>query len=294
MNNLLSQLAQQASDKASQAGSQTKATVGFWANWWNSHGDQLFAASVKIAVIIIVYLVIRLLAFHVMGRLLRLTVKNETANVREARVRALHAVLKSAVGFVLGFVMAIMVLQSAGLNIVPLLTTASVAGLAIGFGAQKLVKDVISGFFILVEDQYGVGDYVTIGPATGIVDDLGMRTTRVRDASGKLFIIANGDINQVYNHSRGALRVWTDVPLAASADLEKAKSVLDALGRKIAEEMPNKIETPFKYDGLAQLGADKVTIRFAGGVVAKYQDEVLLALNERIRSEFEANGLSLA
>jgi len=262
--------------------------------WWHDHGDQLIAAAAKIAVIIVVYLVVRLLVFHVMGRLLRLSVKNGTANVREARIRALHAVLKSAVGFVLGFVMAIMVLQSAGLNIVPLLTTASVAGLAIGFGAQKLVKDVISGFFILVEDQYGVGDYVTIGPATGIVDDLGMRTTRVRDASGKLFIIANGDVVQVYNHSRGPLCVWTDVAVPASSDLEKAKSVLDALGRRVVEEMPDRILTPFKSDGLGEIGAEKVTIRFAGGVVAKYQDEVLLALNERIRCEFEANGLVLA
>ena len=181
--------------------------------------------------------------FQVMGRLLRLTVKNGTAQVREARVRALHAVLKSAVGFVLGFVMAIMVLQSAGLNIVPLLTTASVAGLAIGFGAQKLVKDVISGFFILVEDQYGVGDYVTIGPATGIVDDLGMRTTRVRDASGKLFIIANGDISQVYNHSRGALCVWTDIAVPASSDLAKGEV---GAGRPRPRKSPRRCPTRSK------------------------------------------------
>jgi small conductance mechanosensitive channel len=138
-----------------------------------------------------------------------------------------------------------------------------------------------------------VGDYVTIGIASGVVEELGMRTTRLKDNSGKLFIIANGDINQVYNHSRGHLWVWTDVPLSAGADLDKAKTVLNAAGQAIADEMPDKIKMPFKCDGLSTIGREKITIRFAGGVVARYQDEVLLTLNERIRDELAQNNIGL-
>jgi len=94
-----------------------------------------------------------------------------------------------------------MILQAAGVNIVPLITTASVAGLAVGIGAQKLVRDWISGIFILIEDQYGVGDKVTVNAVTGLVEELGMRTTRIRDENGNLYIISNGDISQVCNHS---------------------------------------------------------------------------------------------
>lgn len=270
------------------------ADLAFWQDWWSDHRTAFVTSAIKIAVIALAYVVLRRLVFHLLRRVVRLTVRNGVGNMREARIRALHTVLLSAAGFVLAFVAVIMMLQAAGLNIVPLLTTASVAGLAIGFGAQKLVKDVISGFFILVEDQYGVGDYVTIGPATGTVEDLGMRTTRIRDSAGKLFMIANGDINQVFNHSRGPLWAWMDVCVPSSSDLGRVKEILTAIGIAAAEEMTDKIRTPFKPDGLAQIGGDKVSVRFTGGVVASTQDEVLLALNERIRTEFEANGMKLA
>jgi small conductance mechanosensitive channel len=97
-----------------------------------------------------------------------------------------------------------------------------VAGLAVGFGAQKLVKDVITGFFLLLEDQYAVGDYVTIGTVTGTVEELGMRITRLRDDDGRLYILSNGDIGQVCNMSRGPLAGVLEVAIAASADVGHA------------------------------------------------------------------------
>ena len=185
--------------------------VGYWSELWSRHAEHVFAAVTRIIVVLVAYLVIRLLALKLIRRLgqsLISRVSEEFAQARQARIRSLQSVLGSAVTFVLGFIAAIMILQAAGLNIVPLITTASVAGLAIGFGAQKLVKDWIAGVFILIEDQYGVGDNVTFGIAglpsvmAGVVEDLGMRVTRVRDESGALYTVSNGDIIQVRNHSR--------------------------------------------------------------------------------------------
>lgn len=262
-------------------------------SWWDKYGVPLMSFVFHVAIIIVAYFVVRMIVFQLIERCVQLPGESGASDARRARVGALRTVLRSAAGFALGFVAVIMLLQAMGINVSSLISAATILGLAIGFGGQKLVKDVISGFFILSEDQYGVGDYVTIGTTSGVVQELGMRTTRLIDNSGKIFIISNGDIISVYNHSRNPLTAWVDVPLAASADLDKARSVLDSLGAKIADEMPDKIKSPFKSDGLSTLAADKVTIRFAGSVVARNQEEVILALNERIRSEFVANGVSL-
>lgn len=178
----------------------------FWRDYWTRHGERIVAAGARVAAIVLAYVIVRFVILKLLNRLTRTLlhkVGEELTEARQARLNALQSALRSTSAFVLGLVATIMVLQAVGLNIVPLITTASVAGLAVGFGAQKLVRDVIAGLFILIEDQYGVGDLVTIGAVTGVVEELGMRITRLRDESGKLWILANGDIAQVCNHSRG-------------------------------------------------------------------------------------------
>ena len=269
----------------------------YWSHFWHAHRDQTITAGGKILVILACYYIIRFLVLKLIIRLanpLLAKVSTDLAQARQARVRALQSVLRSAVVFVLGFVAAIMVLQAAGLNIIPLLTTASVAGLAVGFGAQKLVKDVIAGVLILIEDQYGVGDRVTIGAVSGTVEEFGMRTTRIRDRSGNLWSLSNGDIVSVCNHSRGRFLVWQDVAVPAATDLEKAYHVLDALGQEMAKEMPSMVLEPYACKGLAQVSGATATIRFQGAVAAQSQDEVQLLLNEKIRTAFRENDLQLA
>ncbi|MCX8052460.1 MAG: mechanosensitive ion channel family protein [Armatimonadetes bacterium] len=159
----------------------------------------------RIIVILVAYVVVRSIALKILrrfGQSLLAKVGKELLQAREARVRSVQTVIGSAISFILGFVAAIMICQAVGINVVPLLTTAGVAGLAIGFGAQKLVRDWISGIFILIEDQYGVGDTVTIGAVTGRVEEVGLRITRIRGDNGALYIIPNGDIAQVCNQSR--------------------------------------------------------------------------------------------
>lgn len=272
-------------------------SIAYWTRLWDERADVVVVAATKIAVILLAYFVIRFVAARLIGRLsnsLLTRVSGDLFKARQARLGALQSVLGSAVAFVLGFIALVMVLQAAGINIVPLITTASVAGLAVGFGAQKLVRDVIAGIFILIEDQYGVQDYVTIGAVTGTVDELGMRTTRIRDRAGKLYIISNGDISQVCNHSRGGLLVTRDVAVPVSSDLSKARRVLEELGRSLADDMPLKFSEPCVSDGLVQLSGATATLRLVGHVAPAAEEEVQMQLNARIREAFESSGLQLA
>lgn len=272
-------------------------TADYWSRFWQTHAESVFVSAGKIAVIVVAYLVVRL----VLGRLIRGVLGStlakrggEILQARKARVRALQSLLTSAVGFALAFVAVIMIAQAAGINILPLITTASVAGLAIGFGAQKLVRDVISGFFILMEDQYGVGDYVTIGAVSGVVEDLEMRTTRIREASGKLYIISNGDVSQVCNHSRGKLTMTVDYALAPATDLDEARRVLGEVGQSMAADFSKDVKEPFKCDGLAQITAASVVVRLSGAVSPQSQEMVRIEMNTRAKRALEENGIALA
>jgi small conductance mechanosensitive channel len=268
-----------------------------WGHFWQTHAENLVVSAGKIAVIIVAYIVLRILIAKLIKGVLNSTLAKRSGEIlqaRKARVRALQSVLISTVGFVLAFIAGIMIAEAAGINILPLVTTASVAGLAIGFGAQKLVKDVISGFFILVEDQYGVGDYVTIGAVSGVVEDLEMRTTRVRDGSGKLYILSNGDISQVCNHSRGKLTMIVDFGIAPTADIDRARQTLDEVGQSVAADFPKEVKEAFKCDGLSQITAASTAIRMVGAVAPQSQEKIRTELNSRVREALQKQQVALA
>lgn len=272
-------------------------TADYWSSIWQHRAERVGEAALTIVAIILGYWIVRVVAFTLIGRVATSSLSRITGDLllaREARVRALQSVLRSVAGFVLAFVAIVMVLQAVGISVVPLLTTASVAGLAIGFGAQKLVRDVISGFFILMEDQYGLGETVTIGAVTGVVEELSMRTTRVRDPSGKLWIISNGDVAQVCNHSRGTIRVTLDVPIAASADVDEAIEVLRQVAESFAVDARDRVLDPFVVEGPVQVSGASVTLRLVGGVAPYWQEKARYELNSRIRRALQEHGLQLA
>lgn len=253
-------------------------------------------ACARILVIVAGYLILRFVLIKLIGGVLNKSLTKLSGDIlhaRKARLAALRSMLGSAVSFILAFLAAIMVLQAAGINIVPLLTTASIAGLAIGFGAQKLVRDVISGFFILIEDQYGIGDQVTIGLVTGKVEELQIRTTRIRDAAGKLYVLSNGDITQVCNHSRGDLILTVDYPVASAADIEKAREVLSEVGKSMAAQFPDEIKKPFVCDGVAQITPTSSVIRLKGTVTPDAHEKILFALNSWVREALRQSDISL-
>jgi small conductance mechanosensitive channel len=150
----------------------------------------------------------------------------------EARLRTTIGLVRSVGAYVLTFVCAVLLLRALNFDAVSVVTSASVAGIAVGFGAQKLFKDVICGFFIIFENQYSIGDYVTInGQVSGRVEEMGMRIVKIRDDGGKLFIFANGDITLVCNQSRGAISSIVEMGVPPGSDLEKVRTAIEAAAK---------------------------------------------------------------
>jgi moderate conductance mechanosensitive channel len=209
--------------------------------------------------------------------------------VRESRVRTIGGLMKNVGDYLLLFIAGVMALKTLDLEVTPIVASAGIVGLAVGFGAQKLVKDVITGFLMLVEDQFDVGETVTISGNTGVVEEIGMRITRLRDEVGKLIILSNGDISTVVNHSRGPLSVTVDIAVAPDSDLSRLREIV--AGLKLPEGTWAEAPT---VRGVVAMEAAKLTVRVVGRAVPGQQSAAELALRQALREAFTAAGIKLA
>jgi small-conductance mechanosensitive channel len=178
----------------------------------------------------------------------------------DAKGRTLVPLLHSFCQYVLYFGAGVMMLGHLGVNTQPILAGAGIIGLAVGLGAQSLVSDVVSGFFILFESQYFVGDYVQIGDACGIVEEVGIRNTKVRDAQGKLYIIPNGQVKGVVSYSKGFVNAVVDVKVPAGSDLEGVVRAMTEAGRRL-RLMHKDVLADTMIHGLVELGTSDMTVR---------------------------------
>lgn len=214
---------------------------------------------------------------------------------RRQRAETLGSVLRSIVTVTVFSVAGAMVLSELGLDLTPVVASAGVVGLAVGFGAQNVVKDFLTGIFMLLEDQYGVGDVVDAGPATGTVEGVGLRTTRLRDIEGTVWHIRNGEIARVGNKSQGWARVLLDVPLLLNSDVPAVR----ALALEVSEALWNDpdcqgkvIEQPEVW-GLESMSADGLLLRVALKTAPLEQWAVARELRERLMAAFEQAGVSI-
>lgn len=193
----------------------------------------------------------------------RLTyIRNRHQRARQ-RALTLEAVLKSIASTVIWIVAGLLILGELGINLAPLIAGAGIAGIAIGFGAQSVVRDFLAGVFIIVEDQYGVGDIVDAGEAIGTVEEVTLRTTRLRDLSGVLWTIPNGEIRRVGNMSQLWSRSVLDIEVAYDTDIEMATRVIKEVLDDVWRQRPGDatiIEEP-QVLGIESFGADAITIR---------------------------------
>jgi small conductance mechanosensitive channel len=185
---------------------------------------------VRMVVVIFIFLAAGVVA-SLLRRILARSVSamSERGVGAQRRLSTLNGLLASTLTYLVYFLALILVLVTFGVTwkgLAALLGLASVLGLAVGFGSQKLIRDIITGLFILGEGQFDVGDWVTIGGVTGIIEEMGLRVTRIRDDQGRLYVIANGDINQVFNASRGPVKLSIDVPLARTAPLDDSITLI--------------------------------------------------------------------
>lgn len=212
-----------------------------------------------------------------------------------ARAQTIAIVLRSICSGVIGGFALIYVLGALGLDLGPLLAGAGVAGVALGFGAQSLVKDFLSGIFMLIEDQYGVGDVVDLGEASGTVEQVTLRVTRLRDQNGTVWHVPNGQIMRVGNKSQQWARAVLDVPVSPNADLERAAAVIAEAALKVwelPEAKPDVLEVP-EVLGIEYLGPDAATIRVQGKTRPGAQWRVNRLLRVRIAEALTEAGIDL-
>jgi small-conductance mechanosensitive channel len=209
------------------------------------------------------------------------------------RIEALASVLRSVVSFVVWLVAGLLVLGELGFDLAPLLAGAGILGVAIGFGSQSLVKDFLSGFFILVEDQFGVGDIVDLEPGiSGTVEAVSLRTTRLRSVDGTVWHVPNGEIRRVGNMSQHWSRALLDVDVAYDTDLALARTVIKRVADELWSEGGDILEEPDLW-GVEALGRHAVTLRLVVKTRPSRQWAVARELRERIKRAFDAEGIEI-
>jgi small conductance mechanosensitive channel len=204
---------------------------------------------------------------------------------RQQRALTLGSVLKSIVSFVVFGVAAMYLMQLLGVNLAPVLASAGVVGVAVAFGAQNLVRDFLSGMFMMVEDQYGVGDVVDLGEANGTVESVGLRVTTLRDLYGTVWYVRNGEIQRVGNSSQGFAYAVVDLPLAHRSNVQKAIEVATAVATDSAAKEPlakDVLDAP-QMLGVNQITSDTVTLR----LTAKVRPGQQWAVQRKLRADIK-------
>jgi small conductance mechanosensitive channel len=211
----------------------------------------------------------------------------------EQRIEALASVLRSLTTFVIYAVGAFMILGEVGIELGPLIAGAGILGVALGFGSQSLVKDFLSGVFILIEDQFGVGDIVNLDNETsGTVEAVSLRTTRLRSVDGTVWHVPNGEIRRVGNQSQHWSRALIDVEVAYETDLDHAQAVIAGVAHEVAARDADVLDEPEVW-GVEALGANGVTIRLVVKTRPSQQYRVSRDLRARLKAAFQDEGIEI-
>jgi len=211
---------------------------------------------------------------------------------RRQRAEALGSVLRSIASATIFATAVLLVLSELGIDLAPMLASAGIAGLAVGFGAQNLVKDFIAGLFMLLEDQYGVGDVVDLGAASGTVEAVGLRITTVRDGQGVVWYIRNGEIVRVGNKSQGWATVIVDVPVGFA--VEEATAILRSAAAGLAEapQWKDDLMEPPEVLGVEQITADGAVLRTTVKTTSEAQWRIGRELRRRLTEALERAGIA--
>jgi small-conductance mechanosensitive channel len=212
--------------------------------------------------------------------------------ISERREATLLRLLDNVITYVVYFIALIMILDTLGVEVKGLLAGAGIVGLAVGFGAQSLVKDVITGFFIIFEDQFSVGDYVRIGNFEGYVEAIGLRVTKIKSWTGEVHILPNGSITQVTNFSLNNSVAIVDVSIAHEGDIEKAEQVI----RELLDELPAKYEdmvAPPELLGIQNLTNSEIVMRVTCETKPMRHWAIARALRKEIKLRLDEHGIEI-
>ncbi|MGE7913218.1 mechanosensitive ion channel family protein [Lysinibacillus xylanilyticus] len=254
--------------------------------------ENIINASIKITLILIAsWLAVRLgKKFIKKVFLIRMS---SPLNHSERRQKTIARLLQSVISYVVYFSAIIAILSILHIKVAGLLAGAGIVGLAVGFGAQSLVKDVITGFFIIFEDQFGVGDYIKINAAEGTVVEIGLRTTKINGATGEQFIIPNGAIGEVINYSINNSKIFIDLQMMTDADFEKAEAIIKKYLATLPDIHKELVSVPV-FLGVQSVKGTEVTIRIVAETLAQQQYGVARAIRRDVTRLFEEHNIPMA
>ena len=254
--------------------------------------EVVFNKGIKIiSIVIIMYLSIKIGKYLIKKAVDKQVKSNAALSLDPQRAKTLGGVMKSILKYSVYFlgITSILSVLFGGISF----TFASIGGVALGLGSQSLIKDFINGFFILFEDQFGIGDYVTIGNFSGIVQTIGIRTTIIKDFTGDIHSIPNGMISEVTNHSRGNTRFIVDVDIAYEEDIDNAINAIKECCDKFQKEHEDFINEPIEVSGVSALAASSVTIRTVGRTKPLTQWKMENELRKVIKITLDENGIEI-
>lgn len=212
--------------------------------------------------------------------------------ITSQRVKTLEKLLMNVYSYVIIFLFIVMLFGILNIPIAPLLAGAGIVGLAIGFGAQGLVSDIVTGFFLLLERQIEVDEYVTTGGFEGIVEEVGLRTTKIRSFDGTLNFVPNREIMSVSNHSRGNMRALVDIGISYDDNIDEALAVLHQVCEEFKSNDERFMEGP-EVLGVQSLGNSDVVLRIIGQTVNMQQWATERDMLKRIKEEFDNAGIEI-
>jgi moderate conductance mechanosensitive channel len=281
--------------------------------WLASSANWLIAKPLTILLILLVAFVVRAIIRRLIDRLSRIdgggklpallrplkerapqTLGTLISERRAQRAKTIGSVFKSIASVLVFGTAFMMILAELGVNLAPVLASAGILGVAIGFGAQNVVKDFLSGVFMMLEDQYGVGDVVDVGEASGTVEAVGLRITTMRDVNGTVWYVRNGEILRVGNSSQGFAVAVVDVPIGYGADVEQATDIIGQVAADLTENEPisDDVLEPPQVLGVERVSAaEGIMLRLTVKVRPGRQWAVQRSLRARIVAAFEDGGI---
>lgn len=258
-----------------------------------------YASLLDIAVVLFFSWLLSRFAHRILSRLLKHIIRTDlypTRSDRDKRVKTLSGLGSALIRFIVWVTAGITVVNILGINTAPFLASAGVLGVALGFGAQKLINDLVSGIFIIIENQYRVGDFVELEGVSGTVEDITIRTTVLRDLNGAVHHVPNGAIVVSTNKSMGYGQINLDLSVDPKTSMKKLETIINQVGKAVADdpELKNEIIEAPKFVRVSDFTGNSITIKVMGKTTGGQQLEIKSIFYRKLKNAFDKEGIKLA
>jgi small-conductance mechanosensitive channel len=283
-------------------------------NWYDGPVEWVLGTPLQVIIIVVAALIVQIVLVRVIHKIVKRTSDRarierleqtrkytRTAELSEMlmtqrteqRAAAIGTLLTSSVSLIVWTVAVLMALEALGVNVAPLLASAGVVGVALGFGAQTMVKDYLSGIFLIIEDQFGVGDVVDLGPVIGTVEEVALRYTRLRDLSGVVWYVRNGEILRVANRSQGWTLASVDIPVAYDENLDRVRDLIESVAIDMDEDptYDDMLLGKPTFAGVESMSGEAMVVRVTAKAVPEKQIILARTIRERIKLAFDRAGI---